>query len=174
MKSRLGVKELVQFALLGGIMYASKVALEFLPNVHLLGVFTISLTLVYRGKALYPIYTYVMLNGLMSGFSTWWIPYLYVWTVLWGFTMLLPQNIPVKLQAYVYMLLCGVHGLLFGTLYAPVYAIMYGLSFKAAIAWIIAGLPFDIVHGISNLLAGSLILPMTILLKNIQKNIYSA
>ena len=35
------------------------------------------------------------------------------------------------------------YGLLFGTLYAPVYAIMYGLSFKAAIAWIIAGLPFD-------------------------------
>jgi energy-coupling factor transport system substrate-specific component len=35
------------------------------------------------------------------------------------------------------------------------------------IAWIIAGLPFDVIHGLSNLAAGVLILPLTSLLKRL-------
>ena len=54
--------------MLGALMYASKVVMEVAPNVHLLGVFTMAFTLVYRKKALYPIYTYVLLNGLFTGF----------------------------------------------------------------------------------------------------------
>ena len=60
--------------MLGALMYASKVAMEVLPNVHLLGVFVVAMTVVYRKKALYPIYTYVFLNGLMEGVSLWWLP----------------------------------------------------------------------------------------------------
>ena len=89
---KLNVKEIAVFGMLGSLMYASKIALEFLPNVHLLGVFTISMTIVYRKKALYPIYLYVLLLGMFSGFAIWWIPHLYLWTVLWGATMLLPKN----------------------------------------------------------------------------------
>ena len=73
-------------------MYASKMIMEVAPNVHLLGVFTIAFTVVYRKKALYPIYIYVLLNGTFCGFATWWIPYLYLWAVLWGATMLLPKR----------------------------------------------------------------------------------
>ena len=61
---KLSVKEIALFGMLGALMYASKMALEFLPNVHLLGVFTISMTVVYRKKALYPIYVFVFLLGL--------------------------------------------------------------------------------------------------------------
>ena len=43
---KLNVKEIAVFGMLGALMYASKIALEFLPNVHLLGVFTISMTIV--------------------------------------------------------------------------------------------------------------------------------
>ena len=101
--------------MLGALMYASKMIMEVAPNVHLLGVFTIAFTVVYRKKALYPIYTYVLLNGIFCGFATWWIPYLYLWAVLWGATMLLPKRIPEKLRPLVYMLLCAAHGFLFGT-----------------------------------------------------------
>lgn len=141
-------------------MYASKMIMEVLPNIHLLGTFIIALTIVYRKKALYPIYIFVLLNGLLAGFSMWWIPYLYVWTVLWGATMLLPKNIPTKLKPVVYALLCAVHGFLFGTLYAPVQALMYGFGFEQTIAWIVAGFPFDFVHGVSNFLVGFLIIPL--------------
>ena len=157
------------FAMLGALMYASKMIMEVAPNVHLLGVFTIAFTVVYRKKALYPIYTYVLLNGIFCGFATWWIPYLYLWAVLWGATMLLPKRIPEKLRPLVYMLLCAAHGFLFGTLYAPAQALLYGLSFQKMIAWIISGLPWDFVHGVSNFFCGILIVPIVKILTFLEK-----
>lgn len=156
-------RELVVFAMLGSVMYASKLIMEFAPNIHLIGVFTIAFTVVYRKKALYPLYIYVLMTGILNGFATWWIPYLYLWTVLWGAVMLLPANMPgklKKLQPLVYMLVCAAHGFLYGTLYAPAQALLYGLSFQKMIAWIIAGLPFDCIHGISNFFCGILIVPI--------------
>lgn len=146
--------------MLGAVMYASKLIMEFAPNIHLLGVFTIAFTVVYRKKALYPIYIYVVLNGMFMGFPTWWLPYLYLWTVLWGVVMLLPKNMPKKVQPIIYMVVCSLHGFLFGTLYAPAQALLYGLSFQGMIAWIIAGFPWDCIHGISNFFCGMLILPI--------------
>lgn len=166
---KINAKEIAVFGMLGAMMYASKVLMEFLPNVHLLGVFVISMTVVYRKKALYPIYIYVFLNGLFAGFATWWIPYLYLWTLLWGAAMLLPQNMPKKIQPIVYMCLCAAHGFLFGTLYAPAQAILFGLDFKGMIAWIMAGLPWDMVHGISNFFCGILIIPIITVLRQAEK-----
>ncbi|MDE5597022.1 MAG: hypothetical protein K2J04_04260, partial [Lachnospiraceae bacterium] len=153
-------RELAVFAMLGAVMYASKVIMELAPNIHLLGVFTIAYTVVYRKKALYPIYTYVLLNGIFSGFAAWWIPYLYLWAVLWGVCMLLPKNMPKKIRPIVYMVVCAAHGFLFGTLYAPAQAILFGMSFQGMIAWIIAGLPWDFIHGVRNFFCGLLIVPL--------------
>lgn len=162
---KLTIREIAVFGMLGGIMYASKLIMELIPNVHLLGVLTIAYTVVYRKKALYPIYTYVILNGIFSGFAAWWVPYLYLWALLWGVVMLLPKNMPKKVQPVVYMTVCAVHGFLFGTLYAPAQAILYGLSFKGMIAWIIAGLPWDAIHGVSNFFCGILIMPVITVLR---------
>ena len=149
-------------------MYASKVVMEVFPNVHLLGVFTIAFTIVYRKKALYPIYTYVFLNGLFCGFASWWIPYLYLWAVLWGATMLLPRKIPRKIQPLVYMIVNACHGFLFGTLYAPAQVIFCKLSFQGMIAGIVAGLPWDFVHGVSNFFCGLLIVPIVAVLRKLE------
>lgn len=157
--------------MLGAVMYASKVIMEFAPNIHLLGVFTVAFTVVYRKKALYPIYTYVILNGIFSGFAAWWIPYLYVWTVLWGAVMLLPKNMPKKIQPIVYMSVCALHGFLFGTLYAPAQAVLFGLNLKGMIAWIAAGLPYDLIHGVSNFFCGMLIVPIISALKLAERNL---
>lgn len=160
-------KELTLFALLGTLMYGSKILMEFLPNVHLLAMFTVTYTVVYRKKALIPIYVYVFLNGLFAGFSLWWIPYLYIWTVLWGVTMLLPKTMPKKAAVPLYMVTCALHGFLFGTMYAPLQAFMFGLDLKGMLAWIVAGLPWDAVHGVSNFCAGALVVPLAALLRKI-------
>lgn len=167
---KLTVRETAVFGMLGALMYASKILMEVAPNVHLLGVFTIAITVVYRKKALYPIYTYILLNGLFSGFATWWIPYLYLWAILWGVTMLLPQNMPKKMKPIVYMLVNACHGFLYGTLYAPAQAILFGLNFEKTIAWIIAGLPWDFVHGVSNFICGMLIVPIINVLQRLEKS----
>lgn len=162
---KLTIREIAVFGMLGGIMYASKLIMELIPNVHLLGVFTIAYTVVYRKKALYPIYTYVILNGIFCGFAAWWVPYLYMWTILWGVVMLLPQHMPKKVRPIVYMSVCAAHGFLFGTLYAPAQALLFGLNFKGMIAWIVAGLPWDAIHGVSNFFCGILIVPVITVLR---------
>lgn len=168
--SRLNVREMVVFAMLGSIMFISKIIMELLPNIHLLGMLTMTYTVVFRKKALIPIYIYVMLNGIYAGFAMWWIPYLYIWTVLWGVTMLLPKRMPRKLKCIVYPIVCSLHGFAFGTLYAPVQALMFGMNFRAMLAWIASGLPFDIIHGISNLFVGMLIIPLGELIARLMKN----
>lgn len=162
---KLNVREITVFGMLGALMYASKLIMEILPNIHLIGVFTIALTVVYRSKALFPIYVFVFLTGIYAGFAGWWIPYLYIWTILWGVTMLLPRKMPAPVRPIVYMLVCGLHGICYGTLYAPAQAIMFGLNFKGMVAWIIAGFPWDVVHGIGNLVCGILIVPIISALK---------
>lgn len=153
--------------MLGALMYCSKIIMDALPNIHLLGMFTMTYTLVFRKKALLPIYIFVMITGLFGGFAAWWLPYIYVWALLWGVTMLLPKNMPKKLAAVVYPVVCCLHGLLYGTLYAPAQALLFGLNFRQMLAWIVAGLPFDLMHGLGNLIAGLLIIPLTNLLNRL-------
>ena len=157
-KYKLNAKEACIFGMLGALMYASKVIMEIVPNVHLIGTFIVALTVVYRSKALYPLYIFIFLTGLLNGFAMWWVPYLYIWAVLWGAVMLLPKNIPSKIQAIVYAVVCSLHGFLYGTLYAPAQAIMFHLNFKSTIAWIVAGLPWDAIHGVSNLICGLILI----------------
>lgn len=167
---KLSVKEMVIFALLGAIMFISKQLLEFLPNIHMLGMLTMLYTIVYRAKALIPVYVFVLLEGVIAGFSMWWIPYLYIWTVLWAVTMLLPKEMPAKIATPVYMAVCGLHGLSYGTLFAPFQALAFGLSFKGMLAWIASGLPWDVIHMLGNIAFGSLILPLSKLLIKLDKS----
>jgi energy-coupling factor transport system substrate-specific component len=160
---------MVLFSMLGTIMFCSKIIMEALPNIHLLGMFTMTYTVVFRKKALIPIYLYVMLNGLYAGFNMWWMPYLYIWTILWAITMLLPKRMPKKAKCIVYPIVCGIHGFAFGTLYAPAQAIMFGMNFETMLAWIIAGLPWDIIHGIGNFFAGMLVVPLSELIEKLAK-----
>ena len=166
---KLKIKDIAVFAVFGALMFVSKIVMEFLPNVHLIGMFTILLTVIYRRYALFPIYIFVILTGAFNGFNLWWVPYLYLWTVLWGMAMLLPKNLPDKAAAVVYPLLCALHGLIYGTLYAPFQALAFGLNFDATVKWIIAGLPWDAVHAAGNFVAGLLILPLVKIMKKITR-----
>ena len=157
------------FSVFGTLMFCSKLIMEALPNIHLLGMFVCLFTVTYRAKALIPIYVYVALCGVYAGFDLWWIPNIYIWTVLWGITMLLPRKMPKLLAMVVYPAVCGFHGLAYGTLYAPAQALLFGLDFNGMVTWIIAGLPFDVIHAVCNLAVGTLILPLSELLKKVDK-----
>ncbi len=163
------IMEMTVFAMLGTIMFCSKIIMEVLPNIHLLGMLTMTYTVVFRKKALIPIYVYVMINGVYAGFSAWWMPYTYIWTILWAMTMLLPEKMPKKIKCIVYPAVCFIHGVLFGILYAPAQSLMFGLSFEGTIAWVIAGLPWDILHGVGNLFTGMLVVPLSAVLEKLLK-----
>ena len=147
--------------------------MQVIPNVHVLGLFIAATTITYRTRALIPLYAWVLLEGAFAGFSLWWLPYLYVWLPLWGMFMLIGKlNLPNAIKPPLYMILCALHGLSFGILYAPAQALMFGFSFQMTITWIIAGLPFDIAHAIGNFAAGTMIIPLATLLKKLDKGQY--
>lgn len=166
------LRQLIVFTMLGSMMFVSDLLMEFLPNIHMVGALTMVYTLVYRAKALIPIYVYVFLNGIyayMTGTLLWWVPYLYVWTVLWAVTMLLPKRMPQRVAIPVYIAVCALHGLLFGVLYAPMQAWLFGLSWKKMLLWIAAGFPFDVIHAVGNLVMGTLIFPLATALRRIEE-----
>ena len=170
--SKLRIREIAIFAMLGAVMFVSKVAMEGIPNVHLLGTFVVAFTLTYRTKALFPIYVYVFANGLWEGFSPFgWLPEIYLWLILWGATMLLPKRMSKHIAPVVYMTVSALHGLLFGVFYAPVYALFSGMGWERVWLWVLAGLPFDLIHGIGNFALGTLIVPIATLLKKLDKEI---
>ncbi len=167
--------ELVLFAMLGTLMFVSKVLMNGLPNIHLVGVLTMVYTLVFRGKALIPIYVYAFLVLWDFGLTPYWGLNLYVWTVLWAVTMLLPKRMPKKVAVPVTMAVCGLHGLCFGLLCAPLEAAVHGLSFKGTVTWVLVGLVSfpagDITHAVSNCLLGTMIVPLTVALQRAVKQI---
>ena len=168
----LKIHEITVFAMLSAVMFVSKVLMEGIPNVHLLGTFVVAFTLTYRAKALFPIYGYVFANGIWEGFSPFgWLPELYLWLILWGVIMLLPKKMPTFIAPVIYMLISGLHGLLFGVFYAPVYALFSGIGWDRVWLWVAAGLPFDLIHGIGNFALGMLIIPISTLLKKLDKKI---
>jgi energy-coupling factor transport system substrate-specific component len=158
----------------GSLMFASRVAMQGIPGFHLLGLFISAFTLTYRKRALIPLYVYVMLEGVYSGFAKWWILYLYVWLPVWVMFMLAGSvRLARGVRTFTYMFLCALHGLSFGLLCAPVDVWLLGLSFKALPAYVAAGFfAFDVPHAVGNFFMGTMIIPLSELLKKLDRRYY--
>ncbi len=168
----LSIREIAVFAMLGTLMFVSDIVMNVIPNVHLGGMLIVAYTLVYRSKALFPIYTYILLIGLYEGFGFWWFSYLYIWTILWAVVMLLPKKMPKWLAPVVYSIVCAAHGFAFGLLWAPSQMLLMSFSFEQILVWWKWGfITADIPHGIGNLCASVLIVPLTALLRRLNGSI---
>lgn len=144
-RPKLSARELCLLALMAALLFASKTALASLPNVNLNAVLII-LTVVFFGwRALYTVYVYVLLEGLVFGFHIWWFGYLYVWAILAAVAMLFRRNDSSLLWAVI----AGVFGLVFGPLmYLEYFAINGGWEMFLAM-WV-AGIPYDLTHCAGN------------------------
>lgn len=159
-KPLLTVGELTRFALLAALMVALQVALMALPNVELVSLLTVLYTRRYGKKALIILYVFVLAEGLIYGFGLWFINYLYVWTVLWGLTLLFRRM--EDLAGWVILL--GAYGLGFGLLCAIPYVFIGGPGY--AVSYFISGIPFDLAHGLANaVLAAILLRPLKRLMR---------
>ena len=168
-EKKLPLIEVILFGLFPALMVGVQWALAALPNIHLTGVFIVVLTRLYRAKALFPLAVYILLEGLIQGFSLWWVPYLYVWPILWGMAMLIPKSIPDKWGMILFPAVCSLHGFLYGTLWALSQPFLMDLPWESLGIYIANGIPFDVTHGIGNLVLGTLILPLCKVLKPFTK-----
>ena len=109
---KLTVRELCILAFFAALMFSVKTALASIPNVNLNALLIILPAVYFGWRALYAVGVYILLEGLIFGFSIWWFSYLYIWPVLVVLAMLFRRNE----SALVWAVLAGVYGLLFGPL----------------------------------------------------------
>lgn len=141
----MSVQKLTRIALLSAILYVSKLALDFLPNVELVSLLVILYTLVFGKEAFMIITVFNLFQMIQWGIGTWTVSYFYVWPFLCLITLLLKKLI--KEEFVIWSMVSGVFGLIFGSLFAVLYLFIdpaYALSY-----WI-AGLPWDVWHAVWN------------------------
>lgn len=162
---KIKTNEICLYGILGVILFTLKFAMSFLPNVEPVSLLLIAYTITFGIKVIYPLTIYIFLEFLIYGFGFWSIAYLYVWLILVIAVIVISKITNGNINALLWSSVSAIFGLAFGALYMPLYIISVG--FKAAMAWWITGIPFDIIHGIANFILCMILLkPITdILLK---------
>ena len=140
--------------ILGAILLVSQIALAPLPNIEVVSVLVVLFTLVLGRYVGYTLAVFILLEGLVYGFGLWWFSYLYIWTILAIFTFFF-RKMESRLG---WALLCGFYGLLFGTLTSFPTFVLSG--FAVGVAYILSGIPFDLIHAAANFLLAFLLLPV--------------
>ena len=125
------------------ILFAAQVGLSFLPNIELVTLLVVLYVQVWGKKAFFPIYLFVLLEGLFFGFGIWWVSYLYIWAIPAFLALLLRTRSPVF-----WALINGAFGLCFGALCALPYLVAGGPG--AVFGYFVSGIPYDIAHCAGN------------------------
>ncbi len=143
-KIRLATRDIAIIALFVAVIEVFKLAMTPLPNIELTSFLLIIFSLYFGKKIYFAIPVFILIEGAIYGFGLWWIMYLYAWPILVFVTRIFKHNTSTVFWATV----SGVFGLLFGLMCAIPYLFMGGIS--TAVSWWIAGIPWDLVHGISS------------------------
>ena len=159
---RTTLAELALFGILGALTFGLKVVMAGLPNIEPVSLMVMLFAVTFGRKALYPIYTYVLLEFLLYGLNLWSINYLYIWAVLAVAARLLrKENHPLA-----WALLSGSYGLMFGALCAPVDVFIGGFGYAVG-RWA-SGIPYDLLHGAGNfVIALALFVPLRRLMERL-------
>lgn len=144
--------DIALISLMVAIIEVCKFAFSALPNIELTSFWIIVFTL-YFGRRIYIVIpVFILVECVVFGFGLWWIMYLYAWPLLAVVTRLF-----CKVNSSVYWaIISGIFGLLFGLMCSVPYLFIGSADgnifsgFSMAFAWWVAGIPWDIIHGIAN------------------------
>ncbi len=158
------IRNIALVAMLTAVITGQQVALSFLPNIELVSLFVILFTRHFGKRTLLVIYVFAVLQGLIYGFGLWMVNYLYVWTILY----LVAYALRGQQSPFVWAVVLGGFGLLFGALCSPVYLFIGGIGAMAA--FFIGGIPFDLLHAAGNFVAALLLFrPLDTLFTKLKK-----
>jgi len=123
--------------------------LYFLPNIELVTFFLLIFVLLFKNT-----FSFVLINSfclvqiILFGQSD------LFYFVIYNFYAIIIIVLRKNIFSYQYLLaiLFFLFGILFGALYSFNYLIINNFNFKIMLAYYIKGIPFDLIHGIGNLL----------------------
>ena len=149
--------ELLITAILGALTFAAKVAMAALPNIEPVTLLLILTALCFGARSLITCGIYVLLEGLVYGFSTWWIPYLYIWPLLIALTLLCKRFE----NRFFWAVFAAVFGFVFGFLFLPVNYFVYNMAGNPELLkiYILNDIPFDALHAAGNFVTVLVLLP---------------
>ena len=139
-------------ALMVAVIEVCKLVMQGLPNIEMTSFLLILFTLRFGRLSLYAIPAFILMEGLIYGFGLWWVMYLYAWPLLALFTRVFSRTD----STFFWAMVSGVFGLLFGPLCAIPYFFIgfagggFSQGMMQMFAWWVAGIPFDLIHGVSN------------------------
>lgn len=138
------IRELCVLALMGAVMFALQVAMASLPNIHITALLIIITACCFGWRAMYSVFVFIILEGLIYGFGIWWFSYLYVWPIFTSAAVLMRRNT----SAVIWAVIAAVFGLCFGALCALPYLFTGGIGM--AFSYWVSGIPFDFAHCAGN------------------------
>jgi len=142
--TKLQVKDITLYAILGALLFALKMVMAGLPNIEPVSLLVMVYAVVFGWKSLWSVYLYVLLECFTWGFNTWTTAYLYVWLVLFVLARALRRmESPLS-----WAILSGAFGMCFGLLCAPVCLLSGGWAY--AVSWWLSGIPYDLLHCAGN------------------------
>ncbi len=155
---KITAKDIALIGMMIAVIEVCKFALAQVPNVELTTFWIIMFTLYFGKRIFYVIPAFVLFEGVVYGFQVWWIMYLYAWPLLALVTLALRK----KNTYFGCVLLSCIFGLLFGLLCSLPYIVIGAVptelagggllnGLRMAFGWWVAGIPFDLIHGIANL-----------------------
>ena len=161
------IRRLVLIALLTALLETAKFALNAIANVELITLLVIVLTRKYGGRLMMAVVLlFTLLETLWWGLSIWTATYFYVWPIL----VLLAALFRKQDTVLFWSILAAFYGLFFGVLCSLTTLVIGG--WQAAVAWWIAGIPYDLVHCAANfILCFLLYRPLTGALEHINLSI---
>lgn len=149
--SKLNLREVVLFGVLGALTFALQVVMAPFPNIEPVSLLVMLFAAVFGWKALYPVYIFVAMEILFYGFSLWNVYYLYIWAILVVAVIVLRKSE----HPLIWALVSAVFGLFFGALCGIVDIFIGGFAYASS-KWI-SGIPFDITHCIGNFVIAALL-----------------
>lgn len=137
-------RDLAELGMMIAALEAGKLALSYLPNVEIVTFLIIMFAVTYGLKSIIAVVVFVGVECLLWPVSLWTIMYLYIWPLLAVLAYLCRRQSSV----WFWSIFSALYGFCFGALCAVVYIFTSGIY--TAVAWWIAGVPFDLIHGFSN------------------------
>lgn len=152
MKNKLTIKDIALIGMMVAVIEVCKVVLGVIPNVELTTFWLIMFTLYFGWKIVFVVPVFIFIEGFMYGIHLWWIMYLYAWPLLVFIVWILRKKDDIWLWSFV----SAGFGLSFGFLCSFPYVVIGATEggilngLYAGFTWWVAGIPWDLVHGVAN------------------------
>lgn len=163
-------KDICLIGIMVAVIEVCKATLTFLPNIELTTFWLIMFTLFFGKKVAFVVPVFILIEGCLYGFGSWWIMYLYTWPLLVLVTWIYRK----QESLWFWSVLSAVFGLLFGLFCSIPYYVLGAIDgglrggLYAGFSWWVAGIPWDLVHGISNfVLMVVLYKPVRVIMKRV-------